>query len=113
MSTSQKRCMMQVSRFILVNCITREMTAENIAFNRVLVPHIRANYKSERENGFKRVFDDHEYSEFSYIFSQNEMWKDAEDLEYQIAEMRTKEQGMKHPSTLTSMSNLAVTYAYQ
>ena len=113
MSMSQKRCMMHVSRLILVNCITGEMTAENIAFNRVLVPHIKANYQSERKNGFKRVFNDNEYSKFSYVFHENGMWKDAEDLDYQIVEMRMKEQGMKHPSTLTSMANLAVTYLHQ
>ena len=45
MSTSQKKCMMQVSKLILVNCITKEMTAENIAFNRLLVPHLKANYQ--------------------------------------------------------------------
>ena len=111
MSMFQKRCMMQVSKLILVNCITREMTAENIAFNRVLVPHIKANYQSERENGFKTVFDDNEYSKFSYVFNENGMWKDAEDLDCKIVEMRVKQQGMEHPSTLTSMTNLAATYA--
>ena len=43
MSISQKKCMMQVSKMILVNCIMEGMTAENIAFNRLLVPHIKAN----------------------------------------------------------------------
>ena len=110
MSMSQKRCMMQVSKLILVNCITGEMTAENFAFNRLLVPHIKANYKSEEENGFKRVFDDDECSQFSYVFKKNGMWKDAENLQYQIVEMRMKKQGMKHPSTLTSITNLAKIY---
>ena len=113
MSMSQKRCMMQVAKLILVNSITREMTAENIAFNRVLVPHIKANQCSERENGFKIMFDDNEYSKFSYVFHQNGMWKDAEDVNYQLVEMRMKELGMEHPSTLTSMANLAVTYSHQ
>ena len=113
MSMSQKMCMMQVSRLILVNCITNEMTAENIAFNRLLVPHIKAHYDSERENGFKRVFDDHEYSQFSYVFNENGMWKDAEDLRYQLVEMRMKEHGMEHPLTLSSMTNLAAIYSEQ
>jgi len=75
MSISQKRCMMQVSKLILVNCIAEEMTAENIAFNRSLVAHIKANYQLEEENGFNRVFDDDEYTKFSYVFHQNGMWK--------------------------------------
>ena len=113
MSISQKKCMMQVSKLILVNCITREMTTENIAFNRVLVPHIKANYQSEMENGFKRVFDDDEYSKFSYVFYKNGMWKDAEYLGYKIVEMRMKQKGKKHSSTLSSMANLSKTYLQQ
>ena len=113
MTMSQKKTMMQVSRLILVNCITGEVTAENIAFNRALVPHIKKNSQSERESGFKRVFDDNEYLQFSYVFHENGMWKDAEDLHCQIVEMRMKEQGVEHPSTLTSMANLAVTYSHQ
>ena len=99
MAKSQKRCMIQVSKFILVNCTTGERTTENIAFNRVLVPHIKANYQSERENGFKRVFDDNKYSKFSYVFHENGLWKDAEDLDFQVVKMRMKKQGMNRPST--------------
>jgi len=113
MSSSQKKCMIQVSRLILVNCITKEMTAENIAFNRLLVPHIKANYQSQEENGFERVFDDDEYSRFSYVLHENGMWKDAEYLRYQILNMRMKKWGTKHPSTLSSMENLARTYSHQ
>ena len=59
------------------------------------------------------MFDDNEYSKFSYVFHENGMWKDAEYLEYQIVEMRLKKQGTKHPSALTSMTNLVVTYSEQ
>ena len=113
MSISQKKCMMQVSKLILVNCITEEMTAENIAFNRLLVPHIKANYQSQEENGFERVFDDDEYSRFSYVLHGNGMWKDAEYLRYKIVEMRTEKQGPDHPNTLTSMVRLSATYSLQ
>ena len=113
MSISQQKCMMQVSKLILVNSISREMTAENIGFNRILVLHIKANYQSQEENGFQRVFDDDEYDKFSYVLKENGMWKDAEYLRYKIMEMRRKKQGTKHPSTLTSMANLAVIYSAQ
>ena len=73
MSISQKKCMIQVSKWILVNCITEGMTAENIAFNRHLVPHIKANYQSQKENGFESVFDNDEYSRFSYVLHENGM----------------------------------------
>jgi tetratricopeptide (TPR) repeat protein len=105
--------MMQVSKLILVNCITTEMTAENIALNRLLVPHIKANYQLQEGNGLERVFDDDEYYRFSYVLNQNGMWKDAEYLEYQIVKMSIKEHGMEDPLTLTGVGNLAVTYAEQ
>jgi len=113
MSISQKKCMMHMSKLILVNCITERMTAENIAFNRLLVPHIKANYQSQEENNFKRVFDDDEYSKFSCVLQRNGMWKDAEYLQHQILEMRIKKQGTEHLLTLTSMANLAVIYLQQ
>ena len=113
MSMSHKKCMMQVANLIIVNCITEEMTAENIVFNRLLVPHIKANYRSQKENGFKRMFDDDEYSRFSYVLSENGMWKDVEYLQYQIVQMEIKKWGTEHPLTLTSMANLAVTYSKQ
>ena len=113
MSISQQKCMMQVSKLILVNCISREMTAENMGFNRILVLHIKANYQSQEENGFKRVYDDDEYDKFSYVLKENGMWKDAEYFLYKIMEMRRKKQGTKHPSTLTGMANLAVMYSEQ
>ena len=93
MSISQRKCMMQVSKWILANCISRDMTAENIAFNRLLVPHIRANCQSQEENGFKRVFDDNECSKFSYVLQENGMWKVAEYFECQLIEMRKKKLG--------------------
>ena len=47
------------------------------------------------------------------MFYENGMWKDAEYLNHQIVEIGMKKLGKKHPSTLTSMENLAVTYAHQ
>jgi len=113
MSISQKSCMMQVSKLILINCITKEKTAENITFNRLLVPHIKANYQSQEENGIERVFDDDEYSRFSYVLDENGMWKDAEYFQHKIVEMRINKQGPEHLNTLASMNNLALTYSNQ
>ena len=101
MAISQKRCMMQVSRFILVKFITKVMTAENIAVNRILIPHIKGNYQSERKIGFKRCLmtmnipNSVMYSttliscrcrwmSFCNICNKNGMWKDGEDLDHQI-----------------------------
>jgi len=113
MSVSQKKCMMQVSKLILVNCITMEMTAENIAFNRFLVPHIKANYQSQQENGFEGVFDDDECSRFSHVLDESGMWKYAEYFQHKIVEVRIKKQGPEHPNSLASMNNLAMTYSNQ
>jgi tetratricopeptide (TPR) repeat protein len=113
MLISQKKCMMQVSKLILVNCITREMTTENRAFRRLLVPHIKANYQSEEENSFQRVFHDDEYSKFSYVFHESGMWKDAEFFQHKVVEMGIKKQGPEHPNTMLRMGELAVMYSLQ
>jgi len=112
MSISQKNCMMQVSKLILVNCITKERTAENLSFNRILVPHIKTNYQLQEENGLKKVFDDNEYYLFSNVLQENGMWQDAEYLQSQIGKMRTKKSA-KNASTLASMNDLALTYSQQ
>ncbi|THC89597.1 hypothetical protein EYZ11_010961 [Aspergillus tanneri] len=40
-------------------------------------------------------------------------WKEAEELEVQVVELRKQVLGVEHPDTLTSMANLASTYRYQ
>ena len=40
-------------------------------------------------------------------------WNEAEQLEIQVLDLRTKLLGPEHPDTLTSMGNLAGTYRYQ
>ncbi|KAF8999620.1 hypothetical protein BDQ17DRAFT_1246375 [Cyathus striatus] len=37
-------------------------------------------------------------------------WKEAEELEVQVLEMRTRTLSQEHPHTLSSMANLANTY---
>jgi tetratricopeptide (TPR) repeat protein len=37
-------------------------------------------------------------------------WKEAEELNVQVMEMRKRVLGTEHPDTLTSMNNLASTY---
>jgi hypothetical protein len=54
MSIFQKKCMIQVSKLILINCITEGMTAENIIFNRLLAPHIKASYQSEERKWLQK-----------------------------------------------------------
>jgi tetratricopeptide (TPR) repeat protein len=40
-------------------------------------------------------------------------WKEAEELEVQVVEMRKRVLGAEHPNTLQVMSNLAVKYRRQ
>ena len=40
-------------------------------------------------------------------------WKEAEELEVQVMEVRKRVLGQEHPDTLTSMGNLASTFSYQ
>ena len=40
-------------------------------------------------------------------------WKDAEELDVRVMEMRKRVLGKEHPNTLTSMNNLAFTWKQQ
>jgi len=47
------------------------------------------------------------------IYNNQGRWKEAEELEVQVLQMRKRILGEEHPFTLTSMANLAVTYRNQ
>jgi tetratricopeptide (TPR) repeat protein len=46
-------------------------------------------------------------------YSNQGLWKEAEELQMQVRETRKKVLGPKHPDTLTSIDNLALTYINQ
>jgi Tetratricopeptide repeat/NB-ARC domain len=49
----------------------------------------------------------------SHVYHNEGRWKEAEELQIQVMETRKRVQGHEHPSTLTSMNNLASTFQDQ
>ncbi|KAL2819850.1 hypothetical protein BDW59DRAFT_164884 [Aspergillus cavernicola] len=54
--------------------------------------------------------DQGRYKEILSIFSNHGQWKEAEELDVQVLEIRKQVLGPVHPETLRSMANLAATY---
>ena len=113
MTISEKQVMYRVAKLILVHSIPLNNAIEDFAFRRLLLVHIKANYQFQQENHIKKEFDELEYARFSYLLQENGMWKDAEDLLYQVMKMRKKRFGETHQSTLISMTKLASTFVKQ
>jgi len=113
MAMSEKQVMHKVAKLILVHSIPLGNASEDFAFRRLLLVHIKANYQFQDENHFKREFDELEYVRFSHVLQENGMWKDAEDLQYEVVKIRKQRFGEMHQSTLTSMADLASTFLEQ
>ncbi len=47
------------------------------------------------------------------IYSDQRLWKEAEELEAQVLEISEKILGAEHPATITRMATLASTYSDQ
>ena len=113
MAVSEKEVMHKVAKLILVHSIPLSDAAEDFAFRRLLLVHIKANYQFPQQNDIKKEFDELEYMRFSNIMQQNGLWKDAEDLQYQLVKKRKEKYGEMHKLTLVSTSGLASTFAHQ
>ena len=113
MAISEKQVMHKVAKLILVHSIPLGDATEDFAFHRLLLVHIKTNYQFQQENCIKKEFDELEYVRFSDLMQENGMWKDAEDLQYQVMKIRKEKYGEMHQLTLSSMNNLASTFEWQ
>jgi tetratricopeptide (TPR) repeat protein len=113
MEMSQKQVMHKVAKLILVHSIPLGDATSDLAFRRILLLHIKTNYQFQQENHIKKEFDALEYVRYSHVLQENGMWKDAEDVQYQVMKITKKRFGEMHQSTVTSMGNLASTFVGQ
>ncbi|KIJ90039.1 hypothetical protein K443DRAFT_15573 [Laccaria amethystina LaAM-08-1] len=112
MEMAQKQVMHKVAKLILVHSIPLGAASLDLAFRRILSVHIKSNHQFQQENHIKKEFDELEYVRYSHVLQENGMWKDAEDVQYQVMKT-TKTFGEMRQSTLTSMANLASTFVRQ
>jgi tetratricopeptide (TPR) repeat protein len=98
---------------LLSSSISWEFQAGDYAFRRQLLPHIRACGRYHVAEKTTDTEDLEDASNFSLVFYEGGYWREAEEALVHIVETRKKVLGKEHPSTLTSMANLASTYRNQ
>ncbi|KAI9835331.1 MAG: hypothetical protein M1819_002475 [Sarea resinae] len=98
---------------VLASSITRGHLTEDYAFRRQLLPHIKTciQYSTARAiNNEEKLVD---ASNFALVYGESGYWKEAEDLQMQLMETRSRVLGHEHPDTLTTQANLAATFLNQ
>ena len=73
---------------------------------------MKAAYQHNSLLGIPMAYNDERYTNYGPVFYEAGYWKEAEQLEVPVMETK-RVLGEEHPSTLTSMANLASTYRNQ
>jgi tetratricopeptide (TPR) repeat protein len=111
-ATLQDHCRMSTA--ILCGSINvSRNTANDYTFRRKLIPHINAYRKHVAELNLIQPYFSDDFYKYGQVFLESGHWKKAEELGVQVMETRSRVLGQEHPSTLTSMANLASTYRNQ
>jgi tetratricopeptide (TPR) repeat protein len=88
-------------------------TTNDYTFRRKLIPHINSYRKHVVEPDLMQLYFSDEFYKYGQVFLESGHWEKAEELFVQVMETRKRVLGQEHPSTLTSMANLASTYRNQ
>ena len=107
----QRQC--QIGSTILACAISWRFTSEDYALRRLIYPHILENESYAYQVGLIQEYYDDKWQNFALVMSENGDWKNAQELESKVVDMRKNLLGAEHPHTLTSMGNLAATYSDQ
>jgi len=103
----------QIGSIILSGAVSWRFTSQDYALRRLIFPHIKANELYGSLMGLVKQYNDDQWSKFALVMMENGDWNKAEQLLIEVMDMRKKLLGTEHPSTLTSMANLASTYQIQ
>ncbi|PPQ85614.1 hypothetical protein CVT26_008972, partial [Gymnopilus dilepis] len=95
---------------LLDSAPTGEMDILDYLFLQRLMPHISAN---SNYGHFPKASNDSTCWKLARVLDETGQYHKAEILYLNIAQMRAKILGKKHPSTLSAMNNLASTYSDQ
>ena len=101
------------ARALLSCSIEADYEVDNYGYCGLLVPHIKMNHKIAKKLKADDVYYDDESTRFGFVFGRVGSWEEAEK-QYMKSTVRRRERlGGDHPSTFTSMANLACTYSNQ
>jgi Tetratricopeptide repeat len=113
MRKSEQQKMWQMGGIILSCAISQRSKSEDYAVRHLIFPHIKAHQSHGNEMGLSEPYYDDKWFNFAFVMWENGDWKNAEQLEVQVMDMRKKLLGAEHLDTLSSMANIAVTYENQ
>jgi tetratricopeptide (TPR) repeat protein len=113
MSHEEQKTKSALAATMLSSSITFHFTAKDLAFCRALIPHLKALNQYTTEVGFLLPYQDKQYTCFSLAYHEAGYWKEAEELQVAVMQMRKRILGEEHPDTLRSVGNLASTYQNQ
>ncbi|KAA6412978.1 MAG: hypothetical protein FRX48_02721 [Lasallia pustulata] len=98
---------------ILAGSVDSGGSESSHTYRRKLVPHINAYYQFVKASQVATLSKDDECVWYGRAFQENGNWDRAEVFCKSAVEMETRLLGTEHPDTLTSMSNLALTYSHR
>src|SRR5262245_44277657 len=93
-----------IALFILGLSVSCGQMSNDYAFCRSVLLHVHAVSCDGTSVGVEAS------CRMAYVYSEGGYWKKAENMEAVVMEKRKRVLGEEHPSTLTSMANLASTY---
>ena len=112
-SKCEQQRMYEMGSIILCCAISQRLSSYDYGLRRLIYPHIKANESYGSQMGLIKKYYDDKWNNYIYVLEEIGDWKHAEQLREQVLDMRTKLLGAEHPDTLTSMSDLAMTYSSQ
>ena len=113
MSKSEQRRLCQIGSTILSCAIPQRFASEDYKLRRLIYQHIMENESYAYKIGVIQEYYDDKWSNFALVMKENGNWKNAQELEIKVMDMRKELLGAEHPYTLRSMASLAVTYRDQ
>jgi hypothetical protein len=97
--------------FMAAACVNIEKVAENLRFRRHVVVHLPANKRLINEsNGVEEEGLWWMWSMVGQVLWQEGWWKEAEELNVTVLEVRRRVLGEGHPNTISAIASLARTF---
>ena len=103
--------MYEMGSIILACAISWRSSSYDYALRRLIFPHIKANELYEDQMRLDKKYYDDKYNNFELVMSENGDWKNAEEMQIQVMDMRKRFLSAEDSDTLSSMGNLARTYS--
>jgi tetratricopeptide (TPR) repeat protein len=107
LSDPDRQGYIRAAKAVISQSVPWKFEEQDYAFRRKLLPHVKACKEHDVSNGTA------EAASYALVLYEAGQWKEAEELEVQVMETRKRLLGAEHPDTLTSMTNLALTYSNQ